>query len=502
MSLFPRGHLWQRVKDKWRAGMLYHLAMILWSVVTSSLLYAFCTGGAQSHRHWMESKSYGILSSICALPFRFVKWGYDRLTKGDTTGTVLPAMARGSARYLPTLCGVYSVALLVIDQPLWSNYYSLVGGILLVAVSLLAYVKQQEFMLSISKLGLFPMLYGGSVVVALICSRYMELSLRFFAFHLSCGLIVWAMVTACARGIHVQRIIQVLSVGFFIAALYGAVQGVVGVEVDELLTDVVTSGTTPGRVYSFFENPNSFAAVLLLFAPIMLGLAIFLPRGSRGRKWYGFTFLLAMFALLMTYSRGGWLSICVSLGIMALALVPKFVPLLIPLGLLALPFLPTTILSRILSIFSGADSSIYTRGYIYTAMGRLIGSTPIFGVGLGSGAVALAIAVGEFYEAEATFVHGHNVFLQIWAEMGIVGILCFVLSMVMVIRGGIQQRKHPNPYVRAVSLGGGAGLCGALTMGLTEYIWHYPRVMVLFWLAFALVAGCHRIPATPEETVH
>jgi O-antigen ligase len=230
----------------------------------------------------------------------------------------------------------------------------------------------------------------------------------------------------------------------------------------------------------------------VLFAPLMLTMALYAP-GGRRKIWYSGVFLVSCAALLMTYSRGGWLSLVVALGVMLLCLGPRWVPLCIAALVLLAPFLPANILNRLLTIFNTGDSSIYTRAYIYSAMAGLIALYPVFGVGLGPAAVRHGIAVTGVYRATATFGHGHNTFLQIWAEMGIFGLIAFIGSAAVAVRGGLQLRRAEDPILRAAGVGSACGLCASLFFGITDYAWSYPRVMVLFWFVFALGHACRRL---------
>jgi len=42
-------------------------------------------------------------------------------------------------------------------------------------------------------------------------------------------------------------------------------------------------------------------------------------------------------------------------------------------------------------------------------------------------------------------------------------------------------------------IAGAAGMAGCLVFGLAEYIWFYPRLMVLFWMVYAMIAAAVRI---------
>ena len=47
--------------------------------------------------------------------------------------------------------------------------------------------------------------------------------------------------------------------------------------------------------------------------------------------------------------------------------------------------------------------------------------------------------------------------------------------------------------LRGVAAGSAAGIIGALVFGLTDYIWSYPRIMLLYWLLFGVMLAAVRL---------
>lgn len=56
-------------------------------------------------------------------------------------------------------------------------------------------------------------------------------------------------------------------------------------------------------------------------------------------------------------------------------------------------------------------------------------------------------------------------------------------------------RATCDPVVRMTILGGAAALMGTLVCGLADYIWNYPRVMLIFWFVCALTLAGIRLAA-------
>jgi O-antigen ligase len=328
------------------------------------------------------------------------------------------------------------------------------------------------------------------VFLSLVWSNSFSLSFRFIFFAITCMLCVVVFVNAFDTENKLFVFICFLAAGLFVSSAYALFQRLTGVESNGILTDLTLNANMPGRVYSFFENPNSYANLLVYFTPLMLCMFLFAPKRWQ-RLGFGAVFVLCALALVMTYSRGGWLAFAFSMFILMCLLCPRWIPLVMAVGVLCLPILPSSILNRLLTIFNMSDSSTYTRTYIYAAMLRLIKMNPIFGVGLGADTIKQSIAVAQTYTAKAVFIHGHNIYFQIGAESGIIGIIAFIMAVFCGMRaGGRRLRRKPTTSLqRGIIAGCISGLSGSLLFGLTDYPWSYPRVMVLFWLLFAIMCA-------------
>ena len=51
--------------------------------------------------------------------------------------------------------------------------------------------------------------------------------------------------------------------------------------------------------------------------------------------------------------------------------------------------------------------------------------------------------------------------------------------------------RHSGPSVgRTVAAAAASAMCGAMVCGLADFLWNYPRVLVIFWFTFAMaIAG-------------
>ena len=155
------------------------------------------------------------------------------------------------------------------------------------------------------------------------------------------------------------------------------------------------------------------------------------------------------------------------------------------------PFLTDTIWHRVLTIFNPADTSTASRIPLYQAALEVIRTSPVSGAGLGTAAVQDYISDFNLYHAEAPFVHAHNFYLQVWIEAGLLGFLGFVGSMLWNIKNAARAVRHNGPSVGStVAAAAASAMCGAMVCGLADFLWNYPRVLVIFWFTFAMaIAG-------------
>ena len=90
----------------------------------------------------------------------------------------------------------------------------------------------------------------------------------------------------------------------------------------------------------------------------------------------------------MTYSRSSWLGLALAAVIFLALMDWRFLPAMLVVGGCAIPFLPRSILNRILTIGNMKDSSARYRIAIYEDTARLLKDYGVTGVGLGSDVTA------------------------------------------------------------------------------------------------------------------
>ena len=184
----------------------------------------------------------------------------------------------------------------------------------------------------------------------------------------------------------------------------------------------------PGRVYSFFENANVYAEILVMLIPFV-AIMVLNVKEILGKMIALIILGGALVALAETYSRAGYLAIVVVFMVFVLFKNWKLIPLFLVIGILCIPLLPDTIFNRIMTIATG-DSSINSRYVTYDSAKKYLVDNWLTGTGLGTDIGQKAVNSYSYYSNGFKFIHSHNTYMQIWIETGVLGILLFLGAMI------------------------------------------------------------------------
>ena len=457
-------------------------------IAESAVLRVLCREGIVA-RAWQTSIFCRILTWLINLPAWLLHQLY-RVAQPIFTGSFFARLVFEMGHETAIAQSWLIMLLWVIPFSRWNNAYSLMGFLLLLVLFYLGAMPRERFRLDLGAIGFYPVLLFGSMFLAVLFSYSPGSSLRFLFYHISAALCVLVTVSAVRGTEDLKRLAAGGGFCVLVSSLYGVYQRIQGVEVNASYVDLALNEGMPGRVESYFDNPNTFAEVLLLLLPLVLAL-IFCSRRAISKLVACGVFLVGAVAMAMTYSRASWVGFAVALVVMVFLWKPKLIPLFIVLCILCVPLLPDTIWNRILTITNPADTSTASRIPLYQAAVEVIQKSPISGAGLGTATTQAYISDFNLYHGEAPFVHAHNFYLQVWIEMGLLGIIGFVGSMLWNIKNAARVARHCGPSAaRTITCAACAALCGAMVCGLADYLWNYPRVMCIFWFVFALaIAG-------------
>lgn len=462
----------------------WHASAVVWFLIEKEGLLP---------RAWPGSRCCWLLSQLINLPAAILHRAY-RKGKAVFETSFFAQLAFGLGEQVPLAAGWLMLLFMNIPYEKWNNAYSLAGFALLVLLTITGGMRRRSLRLDVVSVGPYLVCFLAAVCLAWPLSCEPSESFRFLYYHAACALCILVTVSTVEREEQLERLAGFGCLGMLGTSVYAMVQRIQGVAVTASTVDLEINAGMPGRVYSFYDNSNAFAAVLVLLIPVSIGL-LFGAKGKRYRLIGFVSAVMGMIALVMTYSRACWLGLIAAAIVFVFLWNRKFLPVLILVGIIAIPFLPSTILNRFLTIFNSNDSSISSRGPIYQAALRLIRLRPVTGAGLGTAAVQTAIRESEVYEGTFAFVHSHNTLLQVWLETGLVGVVAFAAGMFHAVKTGAKAvfRSKGTGTVRMLIVGSVSGVVGAMVCGLADYLWSYPRVMLIFWFTVALLIAAVKL---------
>jgi putative inorganic carbon (HCO3(-)) transporter len=303
-----------------------------------------------------------------------------------------------------------------------------------------------------------------------------------------------------------------LDMFFFVFIAVAMVTGFIGIYqlvmkiVDMTWVDVDLFGAIQLRTFASFANPNVFGTYLLLTVPLSAVMIIYAKSIFLKLAALGVTGLL-LYNLVMTYSRGCYLALAVA-ALFFILLIGKRIMVFVMAGLLTLPvtlplmipFIPQNVLNRILSITNLSDSSTSYRLSIWQATLRIL--QDFWAVGLGQGIEAYN-KLYPYYGFNAVVApHSHNLFLQIFVETGILGLLVFLGLLAAFFRTMASYlRKERDWRKKAVAMAMMSGVVGFLFQGIFDYVFYNNRVMLIFYIYLALGTVLARIGSKEAEIV-
>lgn len=244
------------------------LAKKIKPLVLNSAIFQFCAREGALTRAFPESRTYWVADRILNVGVTVGRNLYEKKAVRDSF-FVRVCIQLGKRVWL-CLAILYFI-LLITPHAAWNNLYGFLGIFLLTILFFCGCMpsKRKDRRLETYQFGVYFVLYAVILLFGLIFSYHFGLSIRFFLFHMTCLLTVLLMISSIRSTAQLKLLIGIILVGVTICSLYGCFQGVVGVEISAAQVDysLELNAGVPGRIYSFFDNPNNFAEILVTLMP-------------------------------------------------------------------------------------------------------------------------------------------------------------------------------------------------------------------------------------------
>ena len=266
------------------------------------------------------------------------------------------------------------------------------------------------------------------------------------------------------------------------------------------LTNYMSGNFLRGRLAGYEApltgNPNDLALTLNLVLPFALAL-IRVSRSSGARAVLLGIIALDVVAVIVTFSRAGFLTLCVILGIIIVRLLrtPRRAWGVALLGalLLCLPLLPASYWARLATVTdieSDLTGSSQLRWAGMLGALRFIATHPIVGAGPGGEVLVLNEEIGP------TWGYIHNVYLEYAVDLGLPGLALFLLLFAACLRAVQDTSNKARPLPKAQSL---RHLADATRLGLIAFgvaAFFHPVAYHFYFYFLAGMAVAARTAAT------
>jgi len=275
----------------------------------------------------------------------------------------------------------------------------------------------------------------------------------------------------------------------------------------------LAEGGTP-RLLSVYSSPNSAGIALEWSWP--LALSAFLWGASRRDRMKGSVALtLISLALGLTLSRGAILlglpAAILTMGLLARGRYRAWALALVALG--AIVLLPLLRLPRFASLLDLGQGSTFFRVELWRSTLAMLRDSPLLGAGLGQfESLYRTRYILPTAWAEPNQSHPHNIWLDLWTRLGILGIASGValqygfwravlrhgsVARASIKRSSAERRSSTNlaeqtaqaPVLGPQFLGLAGGMAAALAHGLVDNTLCAPDLTLYLAIALALVGN-------------
>lgn len=273
------------------------------------------------------------------------------------------------------------------------------------------------------------------------------------------------------------------------------------------------------RICSVYSHPDNLGLFLGRVIPLAACLPLFYNQANwriwRNPSWrvklYALALLPLLATLILSFSRGAWLGVGAALLGMFIAVGSRRWLIayggLLVLGVAALPFIKIERITN-LFIFGGSSS---TRLYLWQSAIDIIKDHPLTGIGLDQFLyVYNPQYVNPLAWTERFTSHPHNLMLDFWLRLGILGplligwllILFYKTALSKPLRKPVIPGKLDNQFNlrRALALGLFGSMLDFLVHGLVDNSFFVIDLAIIFCLSCAMLEILRREAKQPMST--
>ena len=206
----------------------------------------------------------------------------------------------------------------------------------------------------------------------------------------------------------------------------------------------------------------------------------------------GVLLVLALVALVVTYSRSAWLGTAFSAGLSVIVLLAwreRYVGKSLLAVLIAAVISGPLVLSKVFArLFEAPTDLLLVRFEQFPIAWAIWRENFLFGAGAGNYMVRMEAVNTNWSLPEPV----HNVVLFIGAELGLLGVIAYYgLVAVVLARFWAIARRHEEPWCR-VAVAAFAGMLAYVFDGMSNPIFREPTIYMFFWISVAVATALSR----------
>jgi len=277
------------------------------------------------------------------------------------------------------------------------------------------------------------------------------------------------------------RLVDALILGALLVSLHGLYQYFVG-------GDVITAEGVR-RIRGLYGSPNNLGLYLGRLVPITVAFIFF--GQERRRRWgYLLAGLPILLCLYFTHSRGAWL-LGIPAALLFMGLLRGRRALLVAVGAAmaaVAALLPFAGAERFRSLFDLSGGTAFHRLKLWEATVSMIRDHPLLGVGLDNFLYQYPRYMLSEAWQEPDLSHPHNILLDWWTRLGVLGVGALIWLEVSFYRMGLRlYRSLDEGELRALVLGLLASMVDFLAHGLIDNSYFLVDLAFIFFLTLGII---------------
>lgn len=242
----------------------------------------------------------------------------------------------------------------------------------------------------------------------------------------------------------------------------------------------------PQQLFTIFGINANLASYLTFFVP--LSFTVFFSRTKKVLKYFSLVSIILLLPMFIFHaSRGVWIAVLISLIIVSLFARSKYKIVFCSMVIIGILFVPKLYQEKAKTIIHPfSQDSVIVRKEMYTSAINIFKEHPFFGAGLGM--------YGKLFKnGSSGHLHAHNMYLEIAAEMGMIGLLAFLSIQFVVLKKFIKNLSdwtNTGGCARIITTATGVAIFASFISNLsTSSIMVGFQDALMFWLLLAIAVN-------------